>query len=133
MPELFFPLVAILAGGSLLYAGANMLVMAATFIADRIGMSSIAIGATVVAVGTSAPELTVSLGAALKGHNDISVGNIVGSNVCNIILVLGLCSMVSRLRASREVYRLDFPILIVVSAVYRRSPWPSCWWLASTM
>ena len=95
-----------------------MLVMAATFIADRIGMSTIAIGATVVAVGTSAPELTVSLGAALKGHADISVGNVVGSNVCNIILVLGLCGMVGRLRASRQVYRLDFPILIFVSAIF---------------
>ncbi len=118
MPELFLPLLAILAGCSLLYAGGNMLVMAATFIADRIGMSTVAIGATVVAVGTSAPELTVSLGAALKGHSDISVGNVVGSNVCNIILVLGLCGMVARLRASRQVYRLDFPILIVVSAIF---------------
>ncbi|MBW1885048.1 MAG: calcium/sodium antiporter, partial [Deltaproteobacteria bacterium] len=118
MPELFLPLLAILAGCSLLYAGGNMLVMAATFIADRIGMSTVAIGATVVAVGTSAPELTVSLGAALKGHSDISVGNVVGSNVCNIILVLGLCGMVARLRTSRQVYRLDFPILIVVSAIF---------------
>ena len=95
-----------------------MLVMAATFIADRIGMSTIAIGATVVAVGTSAPELTVSLGAALKGHSDISVGNVVGSNVCNIFLVLGLCGMVGRLRASRQVYQLDFPILIFVSGIF---------------
>jgi cation:H+ antiporter len=118
VPELFLPLLAILAGCCLLYAGGNMLVMAATFIADRIGMSTIAIGATVVAVGTSAPELTVSLGAALKGHSDISVGNVVGSNVCNIILVLGLCGMFARLRASRQVYRLDFPILIVVSAIF---------------
>ncbi len=118
MPELFLPLVAIFAGCSLLYAGGHMLVMAATFIADRIGMSTIAIGATVVAVGTSAPELTVSLGAALKGHSDISVGNVVGSNVCNIFLVLGLCGMVGRLRASRQVYQLDFPILIVVSAIF---------------
>lgn len=95
-----------------------MLVSAATFIADRIGMSAIAIGATVVAVGTSAPEFSVSLDAALNGHTDVSVGNIVGSNVCNIILVLGLCGLVSRLHTSRQVYLIDFPILVVISVVF---------------
>jgi cation:H+ antiporter len=109
---------AILAGCAFLYVGGDMLVSASTFIADRIGMSPIAIGATIVAVGTSAPELSVSLDAALSGHNDVSVGNIVGSNVCNIILVLGLCGLFSQLRASREVIRVDFPILIVVSGVF---------------
>ncbi len=95
-----------------------MLVSASTFIANRIGMSPIAIGATIVAVGTSAPELSVSLDAALSGHTDVSVGNIVGSNVCNIILVLGLCGLFSRLRPSREVVYIDFPILIFVSAIF---------------
>ena len=118
MPELILSLLAMLAGCALLYFGGDMLVSASTFIADRIGMSAVAIGATVVAVGTSAPEFSVSLDAALNNHTDVSVGNIVGSNVCNIILVLGLCGMVGRLRASREVYRIDFPILIVVSAVF---------------
>jgi cation:H+ antiporter len=60
----------------------------------------------------------VSLDAALSGHSDVAVGNIVGSNVCNIILVLGLCGLFSQLRASREVVRLDFPILIVVSGIF---------------
>jgi cation:H+ antiporter len=60
----------------------------------------------------------VSLDAALSGHVDVSVGNIVGSNVCNIILVLGLCGLFSQLRASRQVVRLDFPILILVSGIF---------------
>jgi len=111
-------MVAILAGCVLLYLGGDMLVSASTFIADRIGMSPVAIGATIVAVGTSAPELSVSLDAALSGHVDVSVGNIVGSNVCNIILVLGLCGLVRRLRVSREVVRIDFPILIIVSGIF---------------
>jgi len=111
-------LLAIFFGCVLLYLGGDMLVSASTFIADRIGMSPVAIGATIVAVGTSAPELSVSLDAALSGHSDVSVGNIVGSNVCNIILVLGLCGLVSRLRPSREIVRIDFPILIVVSALF---------------
>ncbi len=109
---------AILAGCALLYVGGDMLVSASTFIANRIGMSPVAIGATIVAIGTSAPELSVSLGAALSGHNDVSVGNVVGSNVCNIILVFGLCGLFSQLRASREVVRVDFPILIVVSGIF---------------
>jgi cation:H+ antiporter len=116
--DLILSPLAILAGCGLLYFGGDMLVSASTFIADRIGMSPIAIGATIVAIGTSAPELSVSLDAALSGHVDVSVGNIVGSNVCNIILVLGLCGLVSQLRPSREVVRIDFPILIVVSGIF---------------
>lgn len=95
-----------------------MLVSASTLIADRIGMSAVAIGATVVAVGTSAPELSVSLGAAYDGLSDISVGNIVGSNICNIIFVLGLCGLVAEVKPSAQLYRIDFPILVVVSAIF---------------
>lgn len=118
MLDLFLSPLAILAGCTLLYLGGDMLVSASTFIADRIGMSPIAIGATIVAIGTSMPELSVSLGAALDGHSNVSVGNVVGSNVCNIILVLGLCGLFSQLRASREVVWIDFPILIVVSGIF---------------
>lgn len=118
MLDLILSPLAILTGCGLLYLGGDMLVSASTFIADRIGMSPIAIGATIVAIGTSAPELSVSLDAALSGHNDISVGNIVGSNVCNILLVLGLCGIFARLRPSRDVVRIDFPILIVVSGIF---------------
>lgn len=118
MFELILSLFAILFGCTLLYLGGDMLVSASTFIADRIGMSPVAIGATIVAVGTSAPELSVSLDAALSGHSDVSVGNIVGSNVCNIILVLGLCGLFARLRPSREIVRIDFPILIFISAIF---------------
>ena len=118
MLELILSPLAILAGCVLLYMGGDMLVSSSTFIASRIGMSPVAIGATIVAIGTSAPELSVSLDAALSGHTDVSVGNIVGSNVCNIILVFGLCGLFSQLRASREVVRIDFPILIVVSGIF---------------
>ena len=118
MFELILSLFAILFGCILLYLGGDMLVSASTFIADRIGMSPVAIGATIVAVGTSAPELSVSLDAALSGHSDVSVANIVGSNVCNIILVLGLCGLFARLRPSREIVRIDFPILIFISAIF---------------
>lgn len=118
MLDLVLSPLAIFFGCLLLYWGGDMFVSASTFIANRIGMSPVAIGATIVAIGTSAPELSVSLDAALSGHNDVSVGNVVGSNVCNIILVLGLCGLFSQLRASRDVIRYDFPILIVVSGIF---------------
>lgn len=118
MPDLVVSLLLILAGCALLYVGGDMLVSASTSIANRIGMSPIAIGATVVAIGTSAPEFSVSLDAALDGHSGISVGNVVGSNVCNIVLVLGLCALLRPLTASRDIYRVDFPILIGVSALF---------------
>lgn len=118
MLELALSLLLILAGCGLLYVGGDMLVSASTFIANRFGMSPIAIGATVVAIGTSAPEFSVSLDAALSNHTDISVGNVVGSNVCNIIFVLGLCGLFNRLRVSREIYRIDFPLLVAVSALF---------------
>lgn len=118
MLELSLSLLLVLIGCALLYIGGDMLVSASTYIANRIGMSPIAIGATVVAIGTSAPEFSVSLDAALSNHAGISVGNVVGSNVCNIILVLGLCGLFQPLRASSEIYKVDFPILIMVSAVF---------------
>ena len=89
MLELSLSLLLVLIGCALLYIGGDMLVSASTFIANRVGMSPIAIGATVVAIGTSAPEFSVSLDAALANHAGISVGNVVGSNVCNIILGSG--------------------------------------------
>ena len=103
MLELSLSLLLVLIGCALLYIGGDMLVSASTFIANRIGMSPIAIGATVVAIGTSAPEFSVSLDAALSNHAGISVGNVVGSNVCNIILVLGLCGLFRPLRAPKHL------------------------------
>jgi cation:H+ antiporter len=116
--EFAMPLLLTLLGCTLLYFGGDMLVSASTFIADRVGMSPMAIGATVVAIGTSAPELAVSLDAAVDNHYGVSVGNVVGSNVCNIILVLGLCGLIRPLRPSSDAYRVDFPILIFVSAAF---------------
>ena len=79
----------LLAGLVLLYFGAEGLVRGSSSIALRLGISPLLIGLTVVAFGTSAPELVVSLKAALMGQGDISVGNVVGSNICNIGLILG--------------------------------------------
>lgn len=103
------------AGLSLLYFGGEMLVRGAASLASRLGISPLAIGLTVVAFGTSAPELVVSLNAALSGANDISVGNVVGSNIANLALILGLAVLIRPAEVAAKIVRIDAPILIAAS------------------
>jgi cation:H+ antiporter len=100
-----------------LVVGAEWLVRGAARLAARTGLSAIVIGLTVVAFGTSAPELAVSLGAALGGESDIALGNVVGSNIANILLVLGLSAVAGGgLYVAQRIVRIDVPIMIAVSA-----------------
>ena len=82
----------IIVGLAVLVKGADFLVMGSASIAKRFGVSSLVIGLTVVAFGTSLPELTVSVMASLRGNSDIALGNVVGSNTANILLILGVTS-----------------------------------------
>lgn len=102
-------------GLGLLYFGGEWLVRGASALAARLGITALAIGLTVVAFGTSAPELVVSLQAALSGANDISVGNVVGSNIANIALILGLAALVSPVTAEAKIIRVDLPLAILAS------------------
>ena len=116
---MLLPLALFLAGLVLLVLGGNALVHGASAIAARLGVAPLVIGLTVVAWGTSAPELAVSLGAALRGQGDIALGNVVGSNIFNVLGVLGASALVAPLFVSRRLVRLDVPILIALSgAVY---------------
>ncbi len=99
----------------LLYLGGEWLVRGASALAARLGISSLAIGLTVVAFGTSAPELVVSLQAALGGANDISVANVVGSNIANIALILGLSALLSPAKVHAKILRVDAPLMIFIS------------------
>lgn len=108
-------LVETLAGLVLLYVGGEALVRGASVVAIRLGVSPLVIGLTVVAFGTSAPELVVSLDAALAGANDISVGNIVGSNIANISLILGLTAMLRPSEVEAKIVRIHAPIMIASS------------------
>jgi cation:H+ antiporter len=103
------------AGLALLVGGSTLLVGAATGIARGLGVSDLVIGLTVVAAGTSAPELVTSLVAALRKHSDISVGNILGSNIFNILGILGITCVVMPQEVSRQVLVLDVPVMIAVS------------------
>lgn len=106
-------ILAYLAGGLvLLVLGAEALVRGATQLAARLGISPLIIGLTVVAFGTSAPETAVSIQAALNGSGDIAVGNVIGSNIANILLILGLSALVAPLLVSHQLVRLDVPVMI---------------------
>jgi cation:H+ antiporter len=99
----------------LLYVGAELLVRSAAALAFRLGISSLVIGLTIVAYGTSAPEMTVSTMAAFAGQGDIAVTNVVGSNIFNIAFILGITSLICPIRISRQFVRWDVPIMIFVS------------------
>jgi len=98
-----------------LYLGAEGLVRGSAALALRLGVSPLVIGLTIVAWGTSSPEIVVSVQAALRGSADVAVGNVVGSNICNIALILGLASVLQPLRVQARLLRLDVPLLIGVS------------------
>ncbi|MEA2115909.1 MAG: sodium:calcium antiporter, partial [Thermodesulfobacteriota bacterium] len=92
--SIFLAVLAVIGGLVMLVGGGETLVSGATKLARRLGMSPLVIGLTIVAFGTSVPELFVSLTASLQGHPDIMIGNVVGSNIANIGLILGICGLV---------------------------------------
>ena len=107
-----------LAGGLLLLvAAASVLVRGAAALALRLGLTPLVVGLTVVAFGTSAPELVVSVQAALAGAGGIAVGNVVGSNIANVGLVLGVAVLLRPLAADPSLFRRDLPVLLVVTAL----------------
>lgn len=104
-------------GLGLLYAGAQTLISGGAGLALRLGLTPLVIGLTVIAYGTSSPEMVVSLQAALSGNGAISIGNVVGSNICNIALILGACALISPLKASSQIIGREIPIMIAVSVL----------------
>lgn len=103
-------------GVAALVVGAEALVRGAARLAARTGISTVVIGLTVVAFGTSAPELAVSLGAAVRDQADLAVGNVVGSNIANVLLVLGLSAVAGGgLVVAQRIVRIDVPIMLLLS------------------
>ena len=99
----------------LLVFGATMLVKGAASLAASLGITPLVIGLTIVAFGTSAPEMAVSVGAAFAGQADLALGNVVGSNIFNILLILGISAVVTPLVVNRQLVRLDVPLMILAS------------------
>jgi cation:H+ antiporter len=103
------------AGLVLLVLGANLLVRGASKLALSFGISPLVVGLTIVAFGTSAPEVAVSVGAALDGRNDIAIGNVVGSNIFNVLFILGVSALIVPLVVNVQLIRQEVPIMIGAS------------------
>ena len=116
-------IVAILAGIALLVFGGDGLVRGAVAIAARLRLSPSLIGLTIVAIGTSMPELVVGVGAALRGQPDLTVGNVVGSNIYNVGLILGLTAQVRRLSCEPDELRHDGGWMMGASALFLALAW----------
>lgn len=111
------------AGFVLLVKGADWFVDGASAIAEKLRIPPLIIGLTIVAMGTSAPEAAVSISAALKGNADITIGNIVGSNILNILIILGLSAAIAPLAVEQSTIRRDMPFLLGISLLLIVQGW----------
>ena len=128
----FISFLALFLGIYLLLKSADYLIEGAVSISERFGVSKLFIGLSLVAFGTSAPELAVSIVAAVKGHGGIAISNVVGSNVANILLCLSIAALLTRVSVSESTKKLELPFLLIVSISFAsmlfRSERPSIVW-----
>ena len=115
--EIALQFVLLALGFVMLGKGADWFVEGAAGIAMRFGIPQLVIGLTIVAMGTSAPEAAVSIAAAVKGNADITIGNIVGSNILNILIILGLAASIVPIAVARSTVRIEIPFMIGVTAL----------------
>lgn len=111
-------LLAIIGGFVILTVGAEALVRGASAIALKLGITPLVIGLTIVAFGTSAPELAVSVKSALAGNSGIALGNVIGSNIANIGLILALTALIRPIKVQSQMVKRDIPIMIIASLVF---------------
>lgn len=108
----------IIVGFVLLIKGADYLVEGASNIAKKFHIPEIIIGLTIVSIGTSMPELFVSLTSALEGYSDMAMGNVIGSNVCNLLLILGLSSVIRTIKFQENTKKYEIPMCFIVSIIF---------------
>lgn len=113
----------IFVGLTALIAGAELLVRSGSALAARLGISPLLIGLTVVALGTSTPELAIGIDAAIQGNGALAVGNIAGTNTVNILLILGLSAALRPLAIQMQTLRLELPVMVVASATLLAFAW----------
>lgn len=113
----FLKLLLLAVGFALLVKGADWFVEGASGISDKFGIPQLVIGLTVVAMGTSAPEAAVSITAALRGNADITVGNVVGSNILNIFIILGIASVITSIAVAGTTIRYEIPIMLAITVI----------------
>ncbi len=102
-------------GFAMLVKGADWFVDGAAGVADKLGVSQLVIGLTIVAMGTSAPEAAVSITAALKGNADITIGNVVGSNILNVLIILGIVSVIIATPVAKSIIKIDLPFMVGIT------------------
>ena len=119
------PAVVFLVASTIVVLGSRVLVCNGEEIALRMGVPKLVLGMTLFAVGTSLPELTISLIAVLKGHEALGIGNIIGSNVLNICWVLASCALVQPLPIGRQTILLDLPVTLLLTVMLLAFPWKS--------
>ena len=107
----------IVVGFILLIKGADFLVDGASGVAKKFRIPEMIIGLTIVAMGTSMPELMVSLSSALEGHSDISLGNVIGSNLANILLILGICAWMKKINIPKATRRIENPLSLIITII----------------
>lgn len=117
MGNMLIQIVLLVVGFVMLVKGADWFVGGAAKIADKFGIPQLIIGLTIVAMGTSAPETAVSISAALKGGADIAVGNVVGSNILNVLIILGITSVICSISVQKSTIRYEIPFCIAISVL----------------
>lgn len=115
--HMLMELLLLVVGFVMLIKGADIFVEGAAGIAAKFGIPQLVIGLTIVAMGTSAPEAAVSIAAALKGTADITIGNVVGSNIMNILVILGVTAVIVAVAVQRSTVRYEIPFVVLVSIV----------------
>ena len=115
--EVVVQMILLVIGFVLLVKGADWFVEGASRVAERFGIQQLVIGLTIVAMGTSLPEAAVSVSAALKGSAEITIGNILGSNILNVLLILGLTAVITPVAVQKSTIKYEIPYVVVVSAV----------------
>lgn len=116
--EIAFQILLLVGGFTLLIKGADWFVEGASKIADKLGIPQLVIGLTIVAMGTSAPEAAISISASLKGSADIAVGNVIGSNIMNVLLILGITALITPLAVQKSTIKYELPFVIVITAIF---------------
>lgn len=117
MTEILIPIALVVVGFVLLMKGADWFVEGAAKAALRFGIPQIIIGLTVVALGTSLPEAAVSINSAIQGASDLSVGNILGSNIINVLLILGITSLICVIPVTKKAIRFDIPLVVIITVL----------------
>lgn len=116
--EIIIQVLLLVVGFIMLIKGADWFVEGASKIADKLGIPQLIIGLTIVAMGTSAPEAAISISASLKGSADIAVGNVVGSNIMNVLVILGITSLIIPLAVQKSTIKYEIPFVLIISVIF---------------